>query len=202
MTNQPPSPYGQPGQPNQYGQPQYGRPQYGQPGQPPYGQPNQYGGQYGGQYDQPGYGPTGGGPATVSSSGRLPGWFIVGSAVIVCISAFLPWVTLGGESFSGIGGDDVGGAKDGVITLVLGVIALAAGLGRALVKRPGGLQVTCSIVALLMGLLIALIAVIDIADVNDIGELIDVGVGIGLWLTLVGGILLAADGVLALVKRR
>ncbi|GAA5155284.1 hypothetical protein GCM10023340_40170 [Nocardioides marinquilinus] len=194
MSNQPPSPYGQPGPPPQYGQPS----QPGQPGQP--GQPNQYGQPP--PYGQPGHGPGGPSPATVSSAGRLPGWVVVGSAALVCLSAFLPWVTLGGESFSGIGGDDVGGAKDGVITLALGIVALLAGLGRALVKRSGGLQVTCSIVALLMGLLVALVAVIDIADVSDLGDVLDVGVGIGLWLTLVGGIVLAVGGVWALVKRR
>ena len=42
------------------------------------------------------------------------------------------------------------------------------------------------------GALITLIAIVDIADINDVaggfGDLVDVSVGLGLWLVLIGGI--------------
>lgn len=96
---------------------------------------------------------------------------------------------------SGIGGEG-DGAKDGVITLVAAVIAALLAGGAAFAG--GALRLVSGIVAVLLGLVILGVAVIDIVDIQDSG----VNVGSGLWLTLVGGVLMFVAAIAALVVRR
>jgi hypothetical protein len=212
-----PSPY-----PGQYGQPPAGQ---GYPAQqyPTQQYPAQQYPQYGQQYPQYGqqpyqtYPPAGYGPAPKQppdSTARMLGWVLAGTALVVGIAAFLTWgtVELGGQSFdiNGVSGSDVPGddeAKDGIITLIFAIPVLGFGVVRAF----GSLSLTAGIIGTVMGALIALIAVIDIVDIQDkkdeLGSVpgaggIDVSVGIGLWLTLAGGIAMTLVGVAAIVKRR
>lgn len=181
--------YGQQPRPTQspYGQNPYGtqQPQYGQ--QPPYGQQP--------QYSAPHAEPAG----PVSSAVRIIGWVIAGFAALVAFSAFLPWMTWGPISVNGLG-DSEFGAKDGLVTLILAVIAGAFGVVSAAIAKRSALHLVAGIVAVVMGLLIIGASVIDITDITD-----DPGsgleVGIGLWLTLVGGIALVIAGIAAIVKR-
>ncbi len=114
---------------------------------------------------------------------------VFGGAMLALVGSFLSWASVSAGPFSqSIGGMD----GDGVITLIF-AIAMAAfavylkGLGRMV-----GVVVAAA--------LLIVVAVVDIIDVNrlagdiDFGE-IDVSVGIGLWLVLIGGIA-AAVGVL------
>lgn len=132
--------------------------------------------------------------APVSSAVRNLGWVMLGLAVLVAIAAFLPWATFFGVTVSGIGGEDVGGAKDGVLTLILAIAAGVLGLLRGLGKAVLG----AAIVAVVVGALVALIGAIDIADINDLGA----SVGAGLWLTLLGGLGLLGVGIAGIVRRR
>ena len=129
---------------------------------------------------------------------------IAGLGALTFVFAFLPWITIGALSVNGIGGDNVGGAKDGTITLSLGVVCVLAGLVRALSHRPGGWQLAMPIVSLVMGVFITLTALVDIGDVSDTPDagFLVVSVGSGLYLTLAAGIALAGVSVAAIVKRR
>ncbi|WP_146240437.1 hypothetical protein [Williamsia limnetica] len=221
---QPPQQYGSPSNQPQYGAPQ-GQPQYGAPqGQPHYGgqAPYQQGGQQPYQAGQNPYGAPqsnqgqqpygsafGAAPATstepVSQAVKIIGLVIGVFAVLVAIAAFLPWIS-GTISESGLGGDG-DGSNDGVLTLVLAVIAGIFGVVSVLINKRSALHLTAGIVAVVTGLLVALIAIIDIADVmdaKDTGEVlgITVDVGIGLWLTLVGGIGLVIAGIAGIIKRK
>jgi hypothetical protein len=209
---QQPPPYpGPPAQPSPYGG-QYGQPPAGQPTYP--GQYPQYAGQqqYQGYPQQPGgYAPAQKQPP--DSTARTIGWIIAASAVIVGIAAFLTWgtVEVAGQSFdiNGVGGSDVPNddeAKDGIITLIFAIPVLGFGIVRAF----GSLSLTAGILATVMGGLISLIAIADIVDIQDqkdaIGALsggnVEVSIGIGLWLTLIGGVIMTAVGIVGIVKRR
>lgn len=159
----------------------------------------------------PTYGPPFGYPpgstpaaAPLSSAARALGWVIAGLGALTFLFAFLPWVTVGELSVSGVGGNSVGGAKDGVITLVLGLVCVAVGGVRGLSRRRGGLQLAMAIVALVMGVLIALTALVDIGDVSDrpSAGFFVVSVGSGLYLTLAAGLALVAVSIAAVIKRR
>ena len=228
--NQPPPGYGQP-QPGQgyppqgYGQPQPGQghpPQgYGQPqpgyGQPPqgYGQQQPYGQQPGYGYPQQGYGQPAPYPGQqppsqpLDSTVRMLGWVIAGAGLIVGIAAFLTWgsVEFGNRSFSinGVTGSDVPGdeeTRDGIITLILAIPAVVFGVLRAL----GRLPLVGAIVGLVVGALVVLIAIIDIQDVSDAVSGapagVEASVGIGLWLTLAGGVVMALASIAGIFKRR
>ncbi|QRY63833.1 hypothetical protein JVX90_06395 [Gordonia sp. PDNC005] len=226
--------YGAPQQP-QYGQPQYGDPQYGQAqygqGQAPqYGQPqqpqyDQQQAQTAAQYGQQPYGAAqygqqypplaAGMGAGLSQKVVTALWGVVGAAVVVIIAAFLPWVSISGfvnDSASG-----VGDGKDGVITLILGLIAGAvAGAAVFLTAKQAALPLAAGATAVVTGIISVLVAIVDIADVSDaandfnsgstspFGTSFDVEahVGFGLWLTLVAGLALVAAGVAVIILRK
>lgn len=105
--------------------------------------------------------------------------------VLLVIGAFGPWASLFGISKSGIDGD-------GVITLAVAFI-VSGFLLRARLRGA-----TVPLAALLVGgLLVVGISIIDILDISDKG----VDVGWGLWLTLVGGVVLLAAAVRRLAGR-
>lgn len=128
-------------------------------------------------------------------------WSTVGAAVIVFISAFLPWVSYTGGSVSGTAGD-------GVITLLLALVTggLAAATIFLAAKAPI-LPKVSGIVAIVAGVIVTLVAVIDISNVGDtrvsgLGVFYGFSVGFGLWLTLVGGIAFVVLGILATLTAR
>jgi len=107
------------------------------------------------------------GSASLTTLERVIG----GSAVVVVIAAFLPWVSVFGLSVSGINGD-------GKITLVLALIGLAAlaasrGIGPVAV---GGRAM--HVTELVAG---ALVVVIGLADLHSVSA-------IGVYLTLLAGV--------------
>lgn len=218
----PQQPYGQSpqyGQQQPYGQQPYGQPQYGQ--QPPYGQqqpyaqPQPYGQQQ--PYGQPQpYGvqayPAGANPPElpVAPIVNTIGWVIVGAAVVTLIAAFLPWVTtdiLGQkESFSGFGSEEYG-AKDGVITLTLALVAGVVAVFRGLNKNQSAVHLAAAITATVCGALVLLVAMADIGDISSTnddfaGGGFEISVGFGLYLTLLGGLVLLGVGVWGIAKRR
>lgn len=211
---QPPQGYGQPQPPPGYGQQPQG---YGQqpayPGQ--YQQHQQYPQQQAyssyGQY--PAYPGHGAAKTPPDSTAKMIGWLIAATGLIVGVAAFLTWgsVEFAGQSFdiNGVTGSDVPGddeARDGIITLVLAIPVLGFGIVRAF----GPMQLTTGILGTVMGALITLIAVVDVADIQDAedeiaafsGGGVEASVGIGLWLTLAGGILMLLVSAAGIVKRR
>ena len=119
---------------------------------------------------------------------------IAGAAcVMIVIAAFLPWATVLGLGVSGIEGD-------GVLTLVLGVMATAAVAASAFWQRCRWAAVPAAI----MGVAVAGIGVYDWSNVAEeargVGGLASVGVG--LVLTTIAGVILVPASVWAFVAAR
>jgi hypothetical protein len=102
----------------------------------------------------------------------VPQRLSAGSALVVVIAAFLPWVSILGISALGIEGD-------GVITLILGlagaaILLFTAGVFGADAKAPGkAVNITLIVLA-------ALVTLIALVDMNG-------AAAIGLYLTLFAG---------------
>ncbi|WOC14486.1 hypothetical protein MP11Mi_36080 [Gordonia sp. MP11Mi] len=199
----------------------YAPPQSHYEGQNPYGgPPRQYPGQaqYPGHAQQP-QSPPAGGAASFGEIGKkytdlakanttvnpklVPYlWATVVVALVVFVSAFLPWVSFTGGSVSGTQGGD------GTLTLILALIAGAlAAVAIFLTAKQQLLPRAAGIAATVVGVLITVIAIIDIADVgnsqvNGFGLVFDFSVGFGLWLTLVGGLALIGLGIATLVMHK
>ncbi len=115
------------------------------------------------------------------------------SSILVIIAALLPWAkvdtAIGSKSVSGIEGD-------GIITLVLGIGALAAIAVSAYGKRWG------AVIATILGGIVAIVGIIDWADVGGVTASVDTGfasvsVGAGLVLTAIGGVALTVTSLWA-----
>ncbi len=208
--SQPGSPYGQP---SSYGQPApYGGPQPYQQAQPPQQYPHQQ------QYQQHPAQPYPGQPylSPANASPEPParvapivsylGWAMVAISVFVIGAAFLTWAEVAGITIKGTSSDSDSGGKDGVVTIGLVVPVLVLGALRGLIRRPSKIHLSAGIVATLFGLLVTAIAIIDVLDILDTADkfkgVIEVSVGIGLWMTLGLGVVLTAVGVLGTIKRR
>jgi hypothetical protein len=142
-------------------------------------------------------------PAPSGSSGpnfSRGGALVVGGGVAAVIGSLLPWAKasapfLGTVSTAGTDGD-------GVITIVLGALVVVCGL---FAWNPR-IHKAAVLWAALASLVILGVSVYDISNVSDAvsvaetrSSLIHASVGIGLWLTAVGG----AVGLLgALVKNQ
>jgi hypothetical protein len=106
-----------------------------------------------------------------------------GIALLV-IGAFGPWAKVLSTSVNGLDGD-------GVLTLGLAVVA-AVFVGLAYTKRAAPNKIALGV----CGALALLISIIDIADVSG-----DISVGWGLWLTLIGSLVLIAAAVMAHMRK-
>ena len=134
-------------------------------------------------------------------------WGTVGAAAVVFLAAFLPWVSFSGGSVAG-----TGNGKDGWFTLILALVA--GGLAAAaifLAAQQPVLPRVAAIGTVVVGVLVTLISIVDIVDVmkadRDLGVAgdlynLEINVGFGLWLTLLGGIALGALGVMNLINQK
>jgi hypothetical protein len=142
-------------------------------------------------------------PAPRTSGIPVGSWLLLGAAIAAVIGALLPWarieLSLGPQALT----TSVAGTEgDGVITLVLG---LALGALAVLVLNRARLTLG-GVLAIVVASALLAIALIDIVDVNrtagDINNpLVTVGVGAGLWVTLVAGLAGVLGGVLLLLQR-
>jgi hypothetical protein len=136
--------------------------------------------------------------AAQQPAGPVPSlwWGAPVATLLLLIGAVGPWVSadvpLFGQSLSANGLD-----RDGSITLLLGIVA-----GVLLVVWRQKRAAWAGVVAAVLGALTILIAIIDIADVSGkSSDVVDLSVGWGLWLTLVGAIVLTVVSVLLTVRR-
>jgi hypothetical protein len=130
-------------------------------------------------------------PAPPRASSAPPVIAIAG-VVLVVIGAFGTWASVSADA---IGFDVSAGGLDGdgVITLILGLIAGAVAFVG--MRAPATWQ---AIVLAIAAAVIVLIAIYDMTQVGDAADGvsgIDVSIGWGLWATLLGGLVLAADAV-------
>ncbi|GIV97160.1 MAG: hypothetical protein KatS3mg057_1817 [Herpetosiphonaceae bacterium] len=174
-------------QPLQYGQPGSAQP-YAPPPMPPqpYGSPQPYGPApvspqpYG---STPGYSPQSQSASRVLSPGMIAGLL---GALLMIVSPFLTWASLGSQTASGIA------EWPGQLALVLGLVAgglfvLRYARGKAWAALVGAL-------AAVLGLGLSLLAIIGL---NEIGN----DVGIGVFLLLLGSLLVIVGAVLLKVLR-
>jgi hypothetical protein len=129
-------------------------------------------------------------PTRLSTGARAAGWLVVASGLMIVIGAMLPWVALGPFTIAGT-------SADGGITLVLGLIAMAGGVGRGLAHSPSRWQLAIAVTCLVLGSIVTLISLVDAREVSDVAT-----VGSGLVLTVVGGVALTASAIAGLVKQR
>lgn len=134
----------------------------------------------------PGPGPTPTWRRTTGGVGLLAG------GLLTIIGSILPWAAAGPFEVSGL-------EAHGGQTLLLAIGALILGGIGIRTKRRG-----FTITALLFAMLIVLTAAGDMADVGALTDLplIEVQVGSGLILTLIGGLMLVAGSFLNLTRRR
>lgn len=120
-------------------------------------------------------------------------WLLVAGTAVVAVAALLPWATVNAGFISVT---KAGTDGDGIITLVL---ALVVG-GLLLAKWKAGLSRAVVIVSLVLGAIVLAIGtydVIDVASTVEENEFVEVraSVGIGLWLTVLGGIAMLAGAI-------
>jgi hypothetical protein len=108
-------------------------------------------------------------------------------ALCVIVGAFLPWATWSSITVAGVEGD-------GRITLFLGFIA-----GTLLLWYPHGKKKASF---LILGLIISFIGCYDAYDVSkEIMLGIKPNVGVGLFATVIGGIIIAISGIVGLTSK-
>jgi hypothetical protein len=125
----------------------------------------------------------------LSPSARRLGWYVVAPALTVMVAAYLPWKTYGDLHVAGTAGD-------GLLTLVLGLVAAMAGLARVWTRYEGRWQTVWPAIALTMSAMVILVGYSDIQSVAKIAT-----VGIGLIVTLLGGLGVAAASLVAILRR-
>jgi hypothetical protein len=103
--------------------------------------------------------------------------------VVTVVGALGTWASGGGESVTGVDADGL----VGMLLILLAAVAVLSAmvlLGRERVRM---------LTMLLCGALIAVVAVVTMADVDqysgDLGGAADVSVGWGLWVALIGGVI-------------
>lgn len=163
-------------------------------------------------------------------NGSAPGTAaIVIGGVLVVLGSILTWAKLAmnmpgpgakAEALSGMGGGD------GKITLALGALAIAVAVGSLLVKAKGGLGVGLAVVSLAAGALAAIVGVMFAMDVHThaldyaisragqnpaeypgpartiLDQATAVTRGWGLYLVILGGVVVVIGGILAAADLR
>jgi hypothetical protein len=140
-------------------------------------------------------------PPPLVRTNPLAAVVLAAGVALVAVGSFLPWAKVdsrfGDYTVSGMDGD-------GPLTLI-GAIGVAV-LGGLAVLGPWakGALTGLAVSALVVAGLVTLVALVDIADVaSRFGEAdaigLDMSVGVGLWVVLVGGLAASAGAVIALV---
>ena len=117
-----------------------------------------------------------------------------GASLLIILAAFMPWATIGILSISGI--DNNG---DGTFTVLLGFIALGVVAFGTFARK----WWWAALATLLGGIVIAIgfYDVLRIVNLNDETQaVLEVSVGAGLLLTVIGGGLLALTGLWVLLE--
>ena len=188
----------------------YGQQAYGQ--QPAYGQQAAYGQVP--AYGQPAYGASSdagflGAGSTVKSANinllRILSYVLIAGGALAIIGSFLPWATVSASSFSA-SGSGVSGWQ-GIIALVGGLGAIAAGVLMFLQLGKNVLNIAMPVVGLVAGIailigVVAIIMEVNSTDVSAMPAGFTVAVGMGAWLALAGGVIALVGGVMSALKSK
>ncbi len=145
-------------------------------------------------------------PALVDAPRSHPAarWLLVAGAALVIIGAPLPWAEVSAPFVGSLTKNGTEG--DGIITLILGLALV--GLGAPAIFGGKRLKVGLAVGAVIVAGLVMVVAGVDIADVQDIVNdveaeeaLATASVGMGLWLTAIGGALAFCGAAVALLAR-
>ncbi|ODU02867.1 MAG: hypothetical protein ABS81_16160 [Pseudonocardia sp. SCN 72-86] len=125
--------------------------------------------------------------------------------LLAVVGSFLPWVTIQAGAFGSL---SVAGTEgDGIITLIVGVLILAVGILR-LVKP--SIPAIVQRLPILFGLIVVGLGVYVIINLNstmaeatgagggiaaDLAEALDISLGFGLIMTIVGGVVAIVGGI-------
>ena len=136
------------------------------------------------------------GPLNYGIAGRI---IVIIGGILVITGSLLPWTTasniFNSYEYSGIEGD-------GEISVVLGIIMIAAALFRF--NRPGSralIAVFFAVLAFSFGLIELSAVSEDVNEVKNLNPLVDASVGLGIYLIIIGGVLGLA-GILPNSKQR
>jgi Protein of unknown function (DUF2510) len=145
---------------------------------------------------EPAYAPLEAPFATAAPANKLPAIVMTAAGALGIVGALLPWASLFGISVAGTSGD-------GKITMFFSLIALGLGIW-GLVKHP--IKWWTGIVTAVTGLLVLLISLADLNNVAEVGGAVGsdasiVSTGIGLYVTVLAGIVTIAAGVLAIKSK-
>lgn len=132
-------------------------------------------------------------------------------ALIAIIAAFMQWIVIdlgffGKANISGweiITGDKKADGVDSgyfvTISFVLAILVLVGALLNVVGMLPEQIGKYSSVLLLLFGIIIAVMAIAFFSSEISGKDLI--GAGTGLWMSLVGGILIALPSILALIEK-
>jgi hypothetical protein len=119
--------------------------------------------------------------------------------LLVGVGSFLPWVTVA-SAFYAVSFNGVGGGKDGVLTLILGVVAVAIGA----VRLVGMVPPTVQHLSGLLGVGVLALGFFDLEEVQrgvaEFSAQQEYGTaftGAGLYTILVGGGLVTIGGLIS-----
>ena len=136
-------------------------------------------------------------PPAVEKVGSPFAWLALLCAIAVAVGSGMTWIDFpGNDDISGFGTE--GDAKDGVITILLAIVA-------AILLLLGGL-IKLRVLHIIAAVVIALAAVtgwVDVGDVNgDLADVFGVKVGIGLWIVAIGATVGTLFAIIAAVQTR
>jgi len=194
----PAAPYGAPqypvaGQfPAQYSAPQYPAPQYGAP-----------------QYGAAPWGASATARPAMAGAKPIGGLLALAGGAVAVVSAWLPWMTGGGESINAMDATNMAILECGYYLLIGGGIAAACGL--LLLLRIGNapsLPLLLGLGAIAGGALVVAVEVLAFGKLNDaitaystFGYEGVASLGFGLWIGMGAGVVSALGGVMSLGRR-
>jgi hypothetical protein len=141
----------------------------------------------------------------VDIRGRVPAVVGLVVALVLLVSAFLPWFDVSIE-FAGVSASETVAGIDGgdgviviVFALVAGVLALLRVLGKGAPQVGIGMAV--------VGLLATIVGLVDLGNDDPdtdapLAALADVDPSVGLWLVILAGLVVAVTGVLVVLAGR
>lgn len=133
----------------------------------------------------------------------FPEWLVALGGAMLAIGAFLPWITAR-TPFGSISRNGLEDGGDGIVTLVLGGVIAAVGIGYAL--RSLAPRVWFDLLAGLAGLAALAVAIYDIAEVNDRAsgaesDMVSVSVGSGLVVSVIGALVVLGSMLVVRARR-